>query len=165
MITTDDASLPVTGEPGDPDFGPLRVCQYHDPDTGSLMYRIEKESSAPDDEAELIAIHVNAAYAKRLLAYIQSQEGGGLGAKGCLLLIRGATLASDGAVTVAAPETPWCFPDPRRPTRYNHEGSPDWQADQSQEGATDAVIVFESPASMPKDEADTAPPAAQDSLF
>nr|DAW80815.1 MAG TPA: hypothetical protein [Caudoviricetes sp.] len=96
MITYADASGPVTGEPGDPDFGRARVCMYHDSATGSLMYRVEKEASDVEPEAHQIAVHVSPAYCKRLLAYIQSQGGGELGAKGCMLLIRGATLASDG---------------------------------------------------------------------
>ena len=181
MIATADASLPVTGEVGDPEYGNVRVCQYHDADTGSLMYRIEKESAAPADEAEMIAAHVNAAYAKRLLSFIQSQDGGELGAKGCLLLIRGTTLASDSAVTVGGvKEVRAGFPDPRRPTKYNPKGSPDWQSEQSQVGATDAKIVdehprvgtleapspvSESPAQLVKEGANPALKGAQDSLF
>lgn len=88
MITYTDASGPVTGDPGSPDYGACRVCQYHDPATGALMYRIEKEATAPADEAELICIHVSAAYCRRLLAAMKSDMGGELGAKGAMLLIR-----------------------------------------------------------------------------
>ena len=153
MIITNDASLPVTGEPGDPDYGSVRICQYHDADTGGLMYRVEKESSELPEEAELIAIHVNAAYCRRLLAYIQSQEGGELGAKGCMLLIRGATLrAQDSGHRRSIRETRESFPDPRRPTKHNPEGSADWQAEQSQEAITDAKIVGEHSAQLPQEQ-------------
>lgn len=131
---------PVTGQDGDPDFGACRVCQYHDPGTGSLMYRIEKESSAPDPAAELIAIHVSAAYCRRLLAYVQSQEGGELGAKGCMLLIRGAAQASDGEHTGGQfRDRPAGHPDPLRPTRHNPEGSPDWSGNAEPEADTDTA--------------------------
>ena len=126
MITYADASGPVTGAPGDPDFGRARVCMYHDSATGSLMYRVEKEASDVEPEAHQIAVHVSPAYCKRLLAYIQSQGGGELGAKGYMLLIRGATLASDSASHTLVAEVRAGFPDPLRPTRYNPEGSPDW---------------------------------------
>ena len=169
MITYADASGPVTGEPGDPDYGSCRVCMFHDEPTGSLMYRVEKESSEPADEAELICVHTSAAYCKRLLSFIQSQEGGELGANGCMLLIRGATLAPDGDHGASPQETRKGFPDPRRPTKHNPEGSPDWQAEQSQAAIEDAVIVSESPAQVPKDGAVTgaftALDEAQDSLF
>lgn len=123
---------PVAGQEGDPDFGACRVCQYHDPDTGALMYRIEKESTAPADEAELICIHVSAAYCRRLLAAMKADMGGELGAKGAMLLIRGATLASDGEHTAGAPkDQPAGHPDPLRPTRHNPEGSPDWSGQPS----------------------------------
>lgn len=117
---------PVAGQDGDPDFGTCRVCQYYDAATGALMYRIEKEATTPAAEAELICIHVSAAYSRRLLSYIQSQDGGELGANGCLLLVRGATLASDGDHTAPIRETRAGFPDLLMPTRYNPEGSPDW---------------------------------------
>nr|DAO91492.1 MAG TPA: hypothetical protein [Caudoviricetes sp.] len=147
MITYADASGPVTGEPGDPEHGACRVCMFHDAPTGALMYRVEKESSLPAEEAELIAIHVNAAYAKRLLSYIQSQEGGELGAKGCMLLVRGATLASDTASHTSSGEVRKGFPDPRRPTSHNPQGSPDWRAEHPdlhpEPQAGDAVIASE----------------------
>lgn len=151
---------PVTGEPGDPEYGSVRVCQFHDPDTGSFMYRVEKESSAPADEAEVIAMHVNAAYAKRLLSFIQSQEGGEMGAKGCMLLIRGgATQASDSAVTALSRDTRAGFPDPRRPTKHNPEGSPDWRQERPdldlQQPLQGCDIAPEGPIPMPKEEAIT----------
>ena len=118
---------PVAGQEGDPDFGTCRVCQYHDPDTGALMYRIEKESTTQADEAELICIHVSAAYCRRLLSAMKADMGGELGAKGAMLLIRGATQASDGEHTGwQCKDRPAGHPDPLRPTRYNREGSPDW---------------------------------------
>lgn len=127
MITYADASGPVTGRAGDPDHGACRVCQYCDPDTGALMYRIEKEVTAPADEAELICAHVSAAYCRRLLAAMKADMGGELGAKGCLLLIMVAAQASDGEHTAGAPkDRPAGHPDPLRPTRHNPEGSPDW---------------------------------------
>lgn len=127
---------PVAGQEGDPDFGTCRVCQYHDPDTGALMYRIEKESATPADEAELICIHVSAAYCRRLLAAMKADMGGELGAKGAMLLIRGATQASDGEHTGAqSRDRPAGHPDPLRPTRHNPEGSPDWSGQSRQEAA------------------------------
>nr|DAR60759.1 MAG TPA: hypothetical protein [Caudoviricetes sp.] len=160
---------------------------FHDAATGSLMYRVEKESSEPADGAELIAIHVNAAYCRRLLSYIQSQEGGELGAKGCMLLIRGATLASDSAVTVPLQEAREGFPDPRRPTKHNPEGSKDWQSEhpdltlQSQGVAAKIVsenldrthkamgaytrIAAEDASCTPVDEADTPPLTQEPELF
>lgn len=127
---------PVAGQEGDPDFGACRVCQYHDPDTGSLMYRIEKESAAPADEAELICIHVSAAYCRRLLAAMKADIGGELGANGCLLLIRGAAQASDGEHRGArSVDRPAGHPDPLRPTRHNPDGSPDWSGQARPEGA------------------------------
>lgn len=128
---------PVAGQEGDPDFGTCRVCQYHDPDTGALMYRIEKESTAPADEAELIAIHVSAAYCRRLLAAMKADMGGELGAKGAMLLIRGATQASDGDHAAPIRETRAGYPDPLRPTRHNPNGSPDW----SDQPSTDVAIT------------------------
>lgn len=127
MIAYADASGPVTGEAGDPDHGACRVCQYHDAATGALMYRIEKEATTPADEAELICIHVSAAYCRRLLAAMKADMGGELGAKGAMLLIRGATQASDGEHTPArSVDRPAGHPDQLRPTRHNPEGSPDW---------------------------------------
>ena len=144
---------PVAGQEGDPDFGACRVCQYHDPDTGALMYRIEKESTAPADEAELICIHVSAAYCRRLLTYIQSQEGGELGAKGAMLLIRGAAQASDGEHTPArSADRPAGHPDPLRPTRHNPEGSPDWSGQSHPE---DAITVPEGAITPPEDGSDS----------
>ena len=106
MSATDwTPDTPVAGQEGDPDFGTCRVCQYHDPDTGALMYRIEKESTALADEAELICIHVSAAYCRRLLAAMKADMGGELGAKGAMLLIRGAAQASDGEHTGRNPRT------------------------------------------------------------
>ena len=117
---------PVASQEGDPDFGTCCVCQYHDPGTGALMYRIEKESTALADEAELICIHVSAAYCRRLLAAMKADMGGELGAKGAMLLIRGATQASDGEHTpIRSADRPAGHPDPLRPTRYNPDGSPD----------------------------------------
>ena len=146
---TPDAA--VAGQEGDPDFGACRVSQYHDADTGALMYRIEKESTAPADEAELICIHVSAAYCRRLLAYIQSQVGGGLGANGCLLLVRGATQASDSGHTARARETCAVHPDPLRPTRHNPEGSPDWSGQPRPE---DAITPAEVAITPPEEGAD-----------
>lgn len=154
MITYADASGPVTGEPGDPDHGSCRVCQYHDAATGALMYRIEKESTAPADEAELICIHVSPAYCRRLLAYIQSQAGGELGASGCLLLVRGATQASDGEHTAGAfKDRPAGHPDPLRPTRHNPDGSPDWSGQARPEGA---ITPAEGVITPPKEGSDLA---------
>lgn len=127
---------PVAGQEGDPDFGTCRVCQYHDPATGSLMYRIEKELTAPADEAELIAIHVSAAYCRRLLAAMKADMGGELGGKGAMLLIRGAAQASDGEHTAGqSRDRPAGHPDPLRPTRHNPDGSPDWSGQARPEDA------------------------------
>lgn len=127
MSTDWTPDTPVTGREGDPDFGTCRVCQYHDPATGSLMYRIEKETTTPVDEAELICIHVSAAYCRRLLAAMKADMGGELGGKGAMLLIRGATQASDGEHTGwVSKDRPAGHPDPLKPTRHNPEGSPDW---------------------------------------
>ena len=128
MSATDwTPDTPVAGQEGDPDFGACRVCQYHDPATGGLMYRIEKESTAPADEAELICIHVSAAYCRRLLTHMHAELGGELGANGCLLLIRGAAQAPDGEHTPArSADRPAGHPSPLRPTRHNPDGSPDW---------------------------------------
>lgn len=118
---------PVAGQEGDPDFGACRVCQYHDAATGALMYRIEKESTAPADCAELIAIHVSAAYCRRLLTAMKADMGGELGAKGAMLLIRGAAQASDSEHTGrSSMDRPAGHPDPLRPTRHNPNGSHDW---------------------------------------
>lgn len=152
MITYADASGPVTGEPRDPDHGSCRVCMFHDEPTGSLMYRVEKESSEPAEEAHLIAVHVSAAYCRRLLAYIQSQEGGELGANGCLLLVRGAAPASGGDHTAPILETRAGFPDPLRPTRHNPDGSPDWSG-QARPG--DAITPPEGAITPPEEGADS----------
>ena len=148
MSTTDwTPDAPVAGQEGDPDFGACRVCQYHDAATGALMYRIEKESTAPADEAELICIHVSAAYCRRLLAAMKADMGGELGAKGAMLLIQGATLASAGDHTGPIRETQAGFPDPLRPTRHNPEGSPDrsgqarpWDAITPPEEGSDSAV-------------------------
>lgn len=152
MITYADASGPVTGEPGDPDFGRARVCMYHDEPTGSLMYRVEKEASDVEPEAHQIAVHVSPAYCKRLLAYIQSQGGGELGAKGYMLLIRGATLASDGDRGGPILEARAGFPDPLRPTRHNPDGSPDWSGQPRPE---DAITPPEGAITPPEEGADS----------
>lgn len=130
---------PVAGHEGDPDFGTCRVCQYHDAATGALMYRIEKESTTPPDEAELICIHVSAAYCRRLLAAMKADMGGELGAKGAMLLIRGAAWVSDGEHTAPIREARAGFPDPLRPTRYNPEGCPDWSGQPRPEDAITPV--------------------------
>lgn len=143
---------PVAGQEGDPDFGTCRVCQYHDPDTGALMYRIEKELTAPADEAELICIHVSAAYCRRLLAAMKADMGGELGAKGAMLLIRVATQASDGEHTGQTGDRPAGHPDPLRPTRHNPEGSPDWSGQPRQE---DAITVPEGAITPPEEWADS----------
>lgn len=144
---------PVAGQESDPDFGACRVCQYHDPDTGALMYRIEKESTAPADEAELICIHVSAAYCRRLLAAMKADMGGELGAKGAMLLIRGAAQASDDEHTpVRSVDRPAGHPDPLRPTRHNPEGSPDWSGRSRPEGA---ITVPEMAITPPEDGSDS----------
>ncbi len=144
---------PVAGQEGDPDFGTCRVCQYHDPDTGALMYRIEKESTTPADEAELICIHVSAAYCRRLLAAMKADTGGELGAKGAMLLIQGAAQASDGEHTVGrSADRPAGHPDPLRPTRRNPEGSPDWSGLARPE---DAITVPEGAITPPEDGSDS----------
>lgn len=144
---------PVAGQEGDPDFGTCRVCQYHDAPTGALMYRIEKESTTPPDEAELICIHVSAAYCRRLLAAMKTDMGGELGAKGAMLLIRGATQASDGEHTQPpSKDRPAGHPDPLRPTRHNPNGSHDWPGRHHPEDA-----------STPAEGAITAPPEGSDS--
>lgn len=144
---------PVAGQEGDPDFGACRVCQYHDPDTGALMYRIEKESTTPPDEAELICIHVSAAYCRRLLTAMKADMGGELGAKGAMLLIRGAAQASDGEHTALASRgRPAGHPDPLKPTRHNPEGSPDWSGHPRPE---DAITVPEGAITPPEDRSDS----------
>lgn len=154
MSATDwTPDAPVAGQEGDPDFGTCRVCQYHDPATGALMYRIEKESTAPADEAELICVHVSAAYCRRLLAAMQADMGGELGAKGAMLLIPGAARASDGEHTPArSVDRPSGHPDPLRPTRHNPEGSPDWSGQSRPE---DAITVFEGAITPPEGGSDS----------
>lgn len=153
MSTDWTPGAPVAGQEGDPDFGACRVCQYHDPATGSLMYRIEKESTTPVAEAELICIHVSAAYCRRLLAAMKADMGGELGAKGAMLLIRGAAQASDGDHTAGAPkDRPAGHPDPLRPTRHNPAGSPDWSGQPRPE---DAVTPFQGAITPPEEEADS----------
>ena len=144
---------PVAGQEGDLDFGACRVCQYSDPDTGALMYRIEKESTAPADEAELICIHVSAAYCRRLLAAMKADMGGELGARGAMLLIRGATLASDGEHRAgASKDRPAGHPDPLSPTRHNPEGGADWSGQSRPEGA---ITVTEGAITPPEDGSDS----------
>lgn len=144
---------PVTGQEGDPDFGACRVCQYYDADTGALMYRIEKESTAPADEAELICTHVSAAYCRRLLAAMKADMGGELGAKGVMLLIRGAAQASDSERTAArSVDRPRGHPDPLKPTRHNPEGSPDWSG---QPHPGDAITVPKGAITPPEDGSDS----------
>lgn len=144
---------PVAGQEGDPDFGACRVCQYHDPATGALMYRIEKESTTPGDEAELICIHVSAAYCRRLLAVMKANMGGELGAKGAMLLIRGATQVSDGEHTPSrSVDRPAGHPDPLRPTRHNPEGDPDWSGQPRPE---DVITPAKGAIAPPEDGADS----------
>lgn len=143
---------PVAGQEGDPDFGACRVCQYHDPGTGALMYRIEKETTTPPDEAELICIHVSAAYCRRLLSAMKADMGGELGAKGAMLLIRGATQPPDGEHTGPIKETRAGHPDPLRPTRHNPEGSPDWSG---QPRPGDAITPAEGAITPPGEGADS----------
>lgn len=143
---------PVVGQEGDPDFGACRVCQYHDADTGALMYRIEKESTTPPAEAELICVHVSAAYCRRLLAAMKADMGGELGAKGVMLLIRGAAHASDGEHTAPIRETRAGHPDPLRPTRHNPDGSPDW-SDQAR--PRDAITPFQGAITPPEEGSDS----------
>lgn len=129
MITWADASGPVTGEPGDPAHGRCRVVQFHDPGTGALMYRVEKESSDPDPAAELIAIHVSARYCKDLLAFMRQEFGGDLKAGGAMLLVVQDTVGQE----PLPPETRAGFPSPLRSTRHNPEGSPDWSGNATPE--------------------------------
>lgn len=154
MSATDwTPDTPVAGQEGDPDFGTCRVCQYHDPDTGALMYRIEKESIAPADEAELICIHVSAAYCRRLLVAMKADMGGELGAKGAMLLIQGATQASDGEHTAArSAGRPAGYPEPLRPTRHNPDGSPDWSG---RERPVDAITHAEGAIASPMEGVDS----------
>lgn len=153
MSTDWTPDSPVVGQEGDPGFGTCRVCQYHDAATGALMYRIEKESTTPADEAELICIHVSAAYCRRLLAAMKADMGGELGAKGAMLLIRGATQASDGEHTGPIREARAGHPDPLRPTRHNPEGSPDWSG-QARPG--DAITPAEGAITPPEEGSDPA---------
>lgn len=154
MSATDwTPDAPVAGQEGDPDFGTCRVCQYHDSATGALMYRIEKESTAPADEAELICVHVSAAYCRRLLVAMKADMGGELGAKGAMLLIRGAARASDGEHTPArSVDWPSGHPDPLRPTRHNPEGGPDWSGQSRPE---DAITVREGAITPPEGGSDS----------
>lgn len=162
---------PVTGEPGDPAYGTCRVCLFRDSDTGAFMYRVEKESSLPAEEAELICVHVNAQYCRDLLAFMHEQyPGSELGAKGCLLLVRGAQPgASDGDHSGGVRDQPEGFPDPRRPTKWNPYGSPEWRKEHPDEAPEmpieDVRIVSETPAQQPPDGAVTGPHEVQVSLF
>lgn len=153
MSTDWTPDTPVAGQEGDPDFGACRVCQYHDAATGALMYRIEKESTTPADEAELICVHVSAAYCRRLLVAMKADMGGELGVKGAMLLIRGATQASDSEHTGGvAGDRPAGHPNPLRPTRHNPEGSPDWSGQPHPE---DAITPFEGVVTPPEDGSDS----------
>ena len=147
MITYADASGPVTGEGGDPAHGACRVVQYHDAPTGSLMYRVEKESSGPDPAAELIAIRVSARYCLDLLAYMRQELGGDLKAGGAMLLIAPDTVPRE----PLPPETRPCFPSPLRPTKHNPDGSPDWTGGATSEAGT----VFTDASIAPPDKAIT----------
>lgn len=120
MMLSRDPLEPVTAAPEDWCYGKCRVSAYEDPETGSLMYRIEKESTAPAPEAYLVCLHMTPAYCRDLLAFIQAQEGGELRAGGCLLLIQGSRTVPSEPVTgvpEAAPEGgSRVFPDPCRDT-------------------------------------------------
>lgn len=117
------------------------------------MYRIEKEATTPVAEAELICIHVSASYCRRLLAAMKADMGGELGAKGAMLLIRGATQVSDGEYRgVASGDRPAGHPDPLRPTRHNPEGSPDWSGQPRPE---DAITLAEGAITPPEDGSDS----------
>lgn len=162
---------PVTGLPGDPAYGACRVSLYRDAGTGSYMYRVEKESTEPPPEAQLICVHVNAKYCRELLAFIHGEtRGSELGAKGCLLLVRGSQPgASAGEHSAPVKDQPEGFPDPRRPTKWNPYGAPDWRKEHPDEApempVEDAKIVSEPTAQLPKEEADTVAPEDQPSLF
>lgn len=115
-----DPSEPVTGVPEDWCYGKCRVAAYEDPETGSLMYRVEKESSAPAPEAYMVCLHMTPTYCRDLLAFIQAQEGGELRANGCMLLITGArTIAPEDGTVVGEGSSEGgsrVFPDPCRDT-------------------------------------------------
>ena len=115
-----DPLEPVTGAPDDWCYGKCRVVAYEDPETGSLMYRVEKESTDPSPEAYLVCLHMTPTYCRDLLAFIQAQEGGELRAKGCMLLIPGSRTGRLEPVTGgvgAPPEVDTrAFPDPCRDT-------------------------------------------------
>lgn len=115
-----DPQEPVTATPEDWCYGKCRVAAYDDPETGTLMYRVEKESTDPVPEAYLVCLHMTPAYCRDLLAFIQAQEGGELRAKGCMLLIPGARTAASEASTGGAGAGPEecsrVFPDPCRDT-------------------------------------------------
>lgn len=162
---------PVTGESGDPAYGACRVCLFRDLETGSFMYRVEKESSMPAEEAELICIHVNAKYCRDLLAFMhQEYPGSELGANGCLLLVRGSqTGASDSAVTGLSKDQPEGFPDPGRPTKWNPYGSQRWREENPtmahEMPVEDARVVAEHTAPTAREGAVTVRGEAQASLF
>lgn len=115
-----DPQEPVTATPEDWCYGKCRVAAYDDPETGALMYRVEKESADPVPEAYLVCLHMTPTYCRDLLAFIQAQEGGELRAKGCMLLIHGSRAVASEASTVggeAAPEEDGrVFNDPCRDT-------------------------------------------------
>lgn len=115
-----DPSEPVTAAPEDWCYGKCRVAAYEDLGTGALMYRVEKEATAPALEAYLVCLHMTPAYCRDLLAFIQAQEGGELRANGCLLLIPGSRAAAPEPATGGAGSAPEedsrVFPDPCRGT-------------------------------------------------
>lgn len=115
-----DPLEPVTATPEDWCYGKCRVAAYEDPETGSLMYRVEKESTDPAPEAYLVCLHMAPAYCRDLLAFIHEQEGGELRAGGYLILIPGPRTAPRESVTVAPEAVPKedsrAFPDPCRAT-------------------------------------------------
>lgn len=140
MISCDDFSSQMEMEPGDAGHGACRVCQYQDPGTGALMYRVEKESSPPVDAADLVCMHVSARFARDFLVLLQLEIGGDLGANGCLLLVQPseATRASDGDHSSPAPgpaEVRKTFPDPLRPTKYSQKASASTAASTRAKGA------------------------------
>lgn len=120
MSLSRDPLEPVTAAPEDWCYGKCRVAAYEDPETGSIMYRVEKESTDLAPEAYLVCLHMAPAYCRDLLAFIREQEGGELRAGGCLLLIPGPRMATPESVTVAPEAAPEedsrVFPDPCRDT-------------------------------------------------
>ena len=119
-----DPSEPVTAVPEDWCHGKCRVAAYEDPETGSLMYRVEKESSAPAPEAYLVCLHMTPTYCRDLLALIQAQEGGELRANGCMLLIPGVrTIATEAGTGVGEGGSEGGWPSlPRPMPGHSREG-------------------------------------------